>query len=54
MPILIKKLQSTSYFARSFASWERGSNENLNVLLCQYAPKKRAMFTASDEEIKMI
>ena len=46
--------QSTACFARPFASWERGSNENLNGLLRQYIPKKRAMSTVSDEEIRMI
>jgi IS30 family transposase len=49
-----EQLQSTAYFARPFASWERGSNENLNGLLRQYVPKKRAMSTVSDEEIRMI
>jgi IS30 family transposase len=49
-----EKLQSTAYFARPFASWERGSNENLNGLLRQYIPKKRSMSTVSDEEIRMI
>ncbi len=44
-----QQLQSTAYFARPFASWERGSNENLNGLLRQYVPKKRAMSTVSDE-----
>ena len=34
--------------------WKRGSNENLNGLLRQYIPKKRAMSTVSDEEIRMI
>ena len=37
-----------------FASWERGSNENLNDLLRQYIPKKRAMSTVSDDEVKTI
>ena len=49
-----QQLQSTAYFARPFASWERGSNENLNGLLRQYVPKKRSMSTVSDEEIRMI
>ena len=49
-----QQLQSTAYFARPFASWEWGSNENLNGLLRQYVPKKRAMSTVSDEEIRMI
>ena len=33
-----EQLQSTAYFARPFASWERGSNENLSGLLRQYVP----------------
>ena len=49
-----QQLQSTAYFARPFASWERGSNENLNGLLRQYVAKKRAMSTVTDEEIRMI
>ena len=47
-------LGSTGYFARPFASWERGSNENFNGLLRQYVPKKRPMANITDEEIKMI
>jgi IS30 family transposase len=49
-----EKLQSTAYFDRPFASRERGINENLNGLLRQYVPKKRAMSTVTDEEIRMI
>ncbi len=47
-------LGSIGYFARPFASWERGSNENLNGLLRQYVPKKRQMASITNEEIKMI
>ena len=47
-------LGSTSYFARPFASWERGSNENFNGLLRQYVPKKRSMESITEEEIRMI
>jgi IS30 family transposase len=50
----VPELNSTAYFARPFASWERGSNENLNGLLRQYIPMKLAMSTVSDEEIRMI
>ena len=52
--LIDQELNSTAYFARPFASWERGSNENLNGLLRQYSPKKRAMSTVNDEEIRMI
>jgi IS30 family transposase len=44
----------TGYFARPFASWERGSKENFNGLLRQYMPKKRQMANMTEEEIKMI
>ncbi len=47
-------LNCTSYFARPFASWERGSNENFNVLLRQYVPKKRLMNTVDEDEIPLI
>lgn len=47
-------LGSIGYFARPFASWERGSNENFNGLLRQYVPKNRSMDEITDEEIKMI
>ena len=48
------ELQSTTYFADPFASWQRGSNENFNGLLRQYIPKKRPLSTVTQEEIKMI
>ncbi len=52
--LIDKQFNSTTYFARPFASCELGSNENLNGLLRQYIPKKRAMSPVSDEEIRMI
>ena len=48
------ELDSTGYFADPFASWQRGSNENLNGLLRQYIPKNRPLSTVTDEELKMI
>ncbi len=47
-------LGSKGYFARPFASWERGSNKNFNGLLRQHLLKKRSMSTVTDEKIKMI
>jgi IS30 family transposase len=52
--LIDQQLNSTAYFAKPFASWERGSNENFNGLLRQYISKKRAMSTVSDVEIRII
>jgi IS30 family transposase len=45
---------SMGYFAKPFASWERGSIEKLNGLLPKYVPKKRLMNTVDEDEITMI
>jgi IS30 family transposase len=42
------------YFARPYASWERGTNENMNGLLRQYFPKKRDIKTITDKEIHAV
>jgi len=49
-----EQLQSNTYFARTFASWEHGSNENFNGFLRRYIHKKRSMPTVTDKEIKKI
>ena len=46
-----QSLDSTGYFARPFASWERGSKKNFNGLMLQYAPEKRLMNTVDEDEI---
>ena len=47
-------LGSTSYFARHFISWKRGSNEDLNGLLRRFVSKKRAMAFIADEQIRVV
>ena len=42
------------YFARPYAPWERGTNENMNGLLRQYFPKKRDIKTITDKEIHAV
>jgi transposase, IS30 family len=49
-----QQLNSTTYFADAFASWQRGTNENFNGLLRQYIPRKRPMSSVTEEELKMI
>ncbi len=52
--VIDRALSSTTYFADPFASWQRGSNENLNGLLRQYIPKKRPLSTVTESDLKMI
>ena len=42
------------YFAKPYASWQRGSNENLNGLIRQYIPKKTDFDTITDHDIEKI
>ena len=39
------------YFARPYASWQRGTNENTNGLLRQFFPKQHDFNSITDEEI---
>ncbi len=38
------------FFAHSYASWERGTNENTNGLIRQYLPKSRNLTTVTAQE----
>lgn len=47
-------LGCTSYFARPYASWERGTNENTNGLIRQYAPKGSDLGKLSKADVQRI
>ena len=42
------------YFAHPYASWERGTNENMNGLVRQYLPKQSDFSTVTDTNLKTI
>ena len=49
--VLSKQLETESYFAHPYSSFERGLNENTNGLIRQYFPKERDFTTIRNEEI---
>lgn len=46
-----KETKVAIYFAKPYASWQRGTNENTNGRLRRHWPKKFDMATLTDEEI---
>ena len=51
---IAKALKADYYFARPYASWQRGLNENTNGLIRQYLPKGCDFDAVSEERIQWI
>jgi len=49
---LKKELAMQTYFADPYSSWQRGGNENANLWIRYYFPKKTDFSTITDEEIQ--
>ena len=47
-------LNISCFFAHSYCSYERGSNENLNGLVRRFFPKKTDFAKVSDEQIRQV
>lgn len=47
-------LDAKTYFARPYAAWERGTNENTNGLLRQYLPKSADLHLLDERELNRI
>ena len=45
-------LETATFFARPYHSWERGANENTNGLIRQYFPKQTDFATISHEQVE--
>ncbi|MGE0969598.1 IS30 family transposase [Klebsiella sp. WOUb02] len=45
-------LETETYFAHLYASWERGLNENTNGLLRQFIPKGTDLTAVTDDELR--
>jgi len=49
---IAEKLQASIYFAHPYHSWERGLNENSNVLLRQPFPKGMELKGITEEQVQ--
>ncbi len=52
--VVSKELAAKFYFCHTYASWERGTNENTNGLIRDYFPKKTDFAKVSVEEIQKV
>ena len=47
-----KETGADVYFAKTYASWQRGTNENTNGRIRRFWPKKFDMATLTEQEIE--
>lgn len=52
--VIASGLEADVYFARPYASWERGINENTNGLIRQYFPKGTDFNQVTDEQVQFV
>lgn len=50
----LSERRTTVYFAHSYCSWERGTNENQNRMIRRFIPKGTNIADVSDEEVQWI
>ena len=50
----LRELRTTIYFAHSYSSWERGTNENQNRMIRRFIPKGVDIADISEKEIEVI
>jgi transposase, IS30 family len=51
---ITKAIGTRCYFARPYASWQRGSNEQVNGLVRRYFPKGTDFGKVTDEQVAMV
>ena len=51
---IAQSLETQTFFAKPYHSWERGVNENTNGLIRQYFPKKTDFAMVRDEQVAII
>lgn len=51
---IAKTLETSTFFAKPYHSWERGANENMNGLIRQYFPKKTDFATVTHEQVQYV
>ena len=52
--LLTAGLRTIIYFAHSYSSWERGTNENQNRMIRRFIPKGTNIANISEEEVQWI